>query len=276
MQGNRTPRLSGMGRTRSLSPRWRPLLWIGLSLGLAITPAGCSDDDDPAGPADVTPPAQIDDLSARAAGDGAALLAWTAPGDNGYTGRAEGYDLRRHRTVITLANWDSAEVVPGLPAPSPAGFRDSVRVTGLLTGRVHHFAIRAIDNAGNVSRLSVDFPFYLPVPDVTPPAAVDDLQVVDVTAHTVRLGWTAPGDDGNVGTAARYQLRYTTGSLTEETWAQADSMAVTFAPYPAGQREELLVRDLASGTDYEFGLKTVDEAGNLSPLSNTAPARTSD
>lgn len=276
MQGKRTPRLRGNGPTGSVSPRWLALLSIGLSVGLAIAPVGCSDDDDPAGPADVTPPAQIDDLSARAAGDGVALLAWTAPGDNGYTGRAERYLLRRHDTVITLATWDSAEVVPGLPVPSPAGARDSVRVTGLRTDWVHHFAIRAIDDAGNEGRLSVDFPFYLPAPDVTPPAAVDDLEAIDVTAHTVRLRWTAPGDDGDAGVAARYQLRYTTGSLTEETWDQADSISVTFAPYPAGQREELLVRELASGTGYEFGLKTVDEAGNLSPLSNTAPARTSD
>lgn len=234
----------------------------------------CSGDDDPAAPADITPPAQIDDLSAQVAGDGVVLLTWTAPGDDRYAGRAHAYELRRHDAVITLAVWDAAEVITGLPAPSPSGQRDSMRVSGLRVDWVHHFALRAIDEAGNQGRLSVDYPFYLPPPDGVPPSAITDLEVVAVTSSTVRLAWSAPGDDGEEGTAARYRLRYTIGTLDETTWAEADSAEVGFTPYPSGQAEEYTVRGLAAATRYEFGLKAIDEAGNESPLSNVVVART--
>ena len=234
----------------------------------------CSGDDDPAAPLDITPPAQIDDLSAQVAGDGVVLLIWTAPGDDRYAGRAHAYELRRHDTVITLAVWDSAEVITGLPAPSASGQRDSMRVSGLRVDWVHHFALRAIDEAGNQGRLSVDYSFYLPPPDGVPPSAITDLEVVAVTSSTVRLAWPAPGDDGEEGTSARYMLRYTTGSLDEATWAEADSAEISFTPYPSGQAEEYTVRGLAAATRYEFGLKAIDEAGNESSLSNVVFART--
>ena len=40
-------------------------------------------------------------------------------------------------------------------------------------------------------------------PDTTPPDRVEDLAVLDRTAGVITLAWTAPGDDGNRGRAAR-------------------------------------------------------------------------
>ena len=42
--------------------------------------------------------------------------------------------------------------------------------------------------------------------DQTPPGFVNDLRVVSQSGRNITLSWTAPGDDGNVGTAALYNF----------------------------------------------------------------------
>src|SRR4029077_9471064 len=50
-------------------------------------------------------------------------------------------------------------------------------------------------------------------PDLTPPAPVTDLQVVSIQPTQIGLTWTASGDDGTVGTATSYQLRWSTAPI---------------------------------------------------------------
>src|SRR5215510_4741910 len=49
--------------------------------------------------------------------------------------------------------------------------------------------------------------------DNTPPAAVTDLTVA-VGPHTGVPVWTNTGDDGTVGTASSYEVRYSTSPIT--------------------------------------------------------------
>lgn len=50
--------------------------------------------------------------------------------------------------------------------------------------------------------------------DTTPPAAVADLRASSLgTGTQLPITWTAPGDDGNIGTAHDYDIRYTTEAL---------------------------------------------------------------
>ena len=44
--------------------------------------------------------------------------------------------------------------------------------------------------------------------DKTPPARITDLAVTDTSSGSVTLRWTATGDDGSVGTASEYDIRY--------------------------------------------------------------------
>ena len=37
-------------------------------------------------------------------------------------------------------------------------------------------------------------------------------------ATAVKLTWTAPGDDGTVGTATSYDVRYSTGVINAGNW----------------------------------------------------------
>ena len=85
---------------------------------------------------------------------------------------------------------------------------------------------------------------------------------------SVRLTWTAPGDDGYVGQASVYDLRYSLDSLTDENWNTAIQVYNEPSPKPAGQGEVFIVSGLEQGTKYFFALKSADEARNWSNLSN--------
>jgi len=82
------------------------------------------------------------------------VLSWTAPGDNGRTGRGKIYDLRYSTTPLNEANFQTARRVPGLPAPGLPGTAQSAIVEGLSDHTVYYFALKTRDDSGNWSALS--------------------------------------------------------------------------------------------------------------------------
>jgi Fibronectin type III domain len=106
--------------------------------------------------------------------------------------------------------------------------------------------------------------------DTTPPTQVTDLRIFAVEATSVVLRWTAPGNNGTVGQAVEYDLRYSTsGPISGDTFNQA-----TFVPTPPpglpGTTEQFTVSGLQPGTRYWFALRTADSVPNWSPISNVA------
>lgn len=101
----------------------------------------------------------------------------------------------------------------------------------------------------------------------TAPAAPFLASVLDDTT-TVTLRWTAPGDDGNLGQATAYDLRYSTSSITNGNFSSATAVSGVSAPKVAGGVETKVVSGLQPATTYYFAVKTVDENGNWSGLSN--------
>lgn len=99
-------------------------------------------------------------------------------------------------------------------------------------------------------------------------AASDPTTMVD-------LAWTAPGDDANTGQATSYDIRYATSTITEGNWGVATSVSSPPAPQTAGTAQSMTVTGLQPNTLYYFGLKTTDEVGNQSILSNIASKQTS-
>ncbi len=148
--------------------------WVVVSLG-AVLAFGCHGDKSPTAVShDPIPPASIGDLtitrSSQTPGDTLTTIAltWTAVGDDSLTGQAASYELRAHDRPIVSANWDSASIVPGLPAPSPAGHRDTVTVR-LDQSHEIYLAIRAEDHASNLSPLAgnVHLPGYPYLPQTS-------------------------------------------------------------------------------------------------------------
>ena len=88
------------------------------------------------------------------------------------------------------------------------------------------------------------------------------------------LTWTAPGDDGNTGTASEYDIRYSTSPITVANWNAATQCIGEPAPQPVGSSERFTLTRLSPSTIYYFALKTGDEVSNWSPLSNVASGTT--
>jgi hypothetical protein len=99
-----------------------------------------------------------------------------------------------------------------------------------------------------------------------------------VTATSVRLQWTASGDDCWNGQASGYRLRVADrpivdGAASEGQISFDEATPVpTGAPGPAGTQESATVRVMPSGqprTLY-FALKITDNVGNASPMASAA------
>ncbi|MEK6584533.1 MAG: fibronectin type III domain-containing protein, partial [Nitrospirota bacterium] len=110
-------------------------------------------------------PTAIQDLTVRigASTRNSLILDWTATGADGIEGTASAYDLRMSTQKIiengvTAAqgeiNFSNAVTVTGVPVPKAAGSTESAQVGQLVTNSVYYFAIKAVDEKGNVSGIS--------------------------------------------------------------------------------------------------------------------------
>ncbi|MFN8548592.1 MAG: hypothetical protein U0527_11685 [Candidatus Eisenbacteria bacterium] len=105
---------------------------------------------------DSVAPARVSNLAVASATLDSVVLRWTAPADDGPSGRAESYDLRYAADAIDAANWDAATPVPSVPGPRSPGSAEEFTVTGLPRATLRHFALRARDPSGNWSEPSND------------------------------------------------------------------------------------------------------------------------
>lgn len=224
---------------------------------------------------DTTPPADVTTLTVLTTTQTSADLEWTAVGDDGTTGTASAYDLRYSTSSITPANWNAATHASGEPDPQPAGSTETFTVTGLTPGTTYYFALKVgdeVDNWSGVSNVASDD--TQPIPDATPPDPIDDLEGIVSTETTILLSWTAVGDDGTTGTASAYDLRYSTATITPANWGAATQVTGEPDPQAPGETETFSVEGLDPETTYYFAIKTADDAGNWSDLSNVASATT--
>jgi lysophospholipase L1-like esterase len=116
----------------------------------------------------------------------------------------------------------------------------------------------------------------IPPPDTIPPSAVANLSVAETEPSTVKLAWNAPGDDGAMGMASLYDVRYSTSLITEENFDQALECRSEPGPLLVGSPQSYFVSGLSPGTPYYFALRSYDEVPNASPLSNVPLAVTTD
>ena len=239
--------------------------------------AGCEEDGGPVQPVpDTTPPAPVSDLvltiQLAIGSTTSGTLTWTAPGDDGSEGTASRYEIRYSQAPLTEATWATATSASDIPAPQPAGSLESFVLAPLATGVTYYAALKSVDDADNWSALSNLA--QSPGLDATPPAAVSDLVVVSPLETSMTLVWTAPGDDGTIGTASSYDIRYATSFITGTSWDQAVQLTGEPAPGPAGTVESFSVQGLTPSTVYCFALKTADEVPLWSGLSNRPLAST--
>jgi beta propeller repeat protein len=344
------------------------------------------------------PPAAVSLNAVTGTNIGEVDLNWTAPGDDGDTGTATEYIIRYADAAIdNQAKWDAATDITGEPTPQIAGTAESMTVSGLVPGQTLFFALRTLDDSGNLSDLSnspsaqVQAPVPVGVgtyeendanitttgtwtpwntpsasggstnysndntasasltfdgrqisllytgyasrgeieividggvpvllnqhsaaltfqnrwdsplmdtgthtiqlshpggshyidldalivssPESDPPAAVTLAAVTGSETGEIYLNWTAPGDDGDTGTATEYILRYASTAIdSQSAWDAATDLNGEPAPQIAGTAENMTASGLVPGQTLFFALRTLDDSGNLSDLSNSPSA----
>ncbi|MEO0224669.1 MAG: fibronectin type III domain-containing protein, partial [candidate division WOR-3 bacterium] len=121
-----------------------------------------------------------------------------------------------------------------------------------------------------VMRLREDL-YY--IKDTTAPAAVTDLSGDVLAEGTVKLNWSTPGDDnwsGVLPCGSRYKIVYSTVEPTnsELTWPATYSILIATYGVSSPQKQFFVISGLPYETTWYFRLRTRDEAGNWSELSN--------
>ncbi|SDX58019.1 discoidin domain-containing protein [Paenibacillus sp. CF384] len=112
-------------------------------------------------------------------------------------------------------------------------------------------------------------------PDTTPPGAVTNLAKGTVSSTSVTLQWTAPGDDGAAGYASSYDVRFSTAPITASNWSNATQANNEPIPGTPGSAQSFSVTGLQPQVLYYFAMKTTDDVGLISALSNVVNATTS-
>ncbi|MCD6418541.1 hypothetical protein J7M00_07145 [bacterium] len=217
-------------------------------------------------PPDTTPPSDITDLDVDSVTFTDVLLSWTLTGDDWLVGIPSQIDIRYSTVVITDLNWGLCTPVGGLPAVDTSGTHQTVWVNGLTSGETYYFAMKIADEVPNWSGLSNVVSVTLPTPpDTTPPGAFV-LEVSDTGCDEATISWLAPGDDGNVGTADRYEFRYADYELTETNFATGILVDDVPDPALAGTEQNFVLTGLDYSTHYWVAGYAYDEEENPSPF----------
>ncbi len=253
-------------------------------------------DDGEFSEADLISPAAISDLTAlTGTSDGTVTLRWTAPGDDG-TGTADvtSYEVRYATYAITSSNYSNATVYSQSWTPASFGTQEGATgnrvVSGLSNGTTYWFAIKASDGSNwsiwpdlaiyntGISTKDINAAFAKGIPDHTPPAAVSDLTALTGdSGGTVKLKWTAPGDDGTGGgNVTEYLVKYATYQITAanfyDSLVSTYTAASSWTPATFGTEEgttgNRVVSGLTEGVTYYFAIKAKDESDNWSSWSD--------
>jgi hypothetical protein len=185
------------------------------------------------------------------------------------------WSLEGNSSAIVSFEWgpasdqDAFEALPSSSNMSAPGLFQA-NIGPLLANTTYYFKAKAVA-AGTGYGTTLSFKTDA---DNTPPAVVNDLSTGNPGTSSLTLTWTAPGDDGDTGIAAAYDIRYSTAVINGTNWNGATQVSGEQSPQTAGSPESFTVNGLSPGTGYYFVIKTRDESNNWSAISNCAAGTT--
>jgi hypothetical protein len=187
--------------------------------------------------ADTTPPSAPTQLRVASVASTSVSLQWRASSDNKKGSGLAGYDVLENGTAVASTT------------------STSFTVAGLASSTTFQFAVRARDNAGNVSALSNTVSATTKAPSCTAyPATPTGLQATSVSSSTANLLWSAVPPPAGC-------------SVTYNVYRDGTEIAsgLTTTTYNAG--------GLLPSTTYQFAISSTDAFGS-SVLSGVIDAKT--
>ncbi len=223
--------------------------------------------------ADTIPPAAVTNLTATTGTyPGEVNLTWNYTGDNGDTGDiTNGWYAIQHSTD-SLISWSTTYAQVVLSTSVSAGSLTTYQLSNLLPGVTYYLRIWTADEEINWSGISNGATSWAQTDQIAP-ATITNLSASCATDGTgrVTLNWTAPKEDGETGGAvSAYDVRYATWDFTSN-WDSGTqwTIGVPTGATP-GTPRNLTMLSLANDTTYYFIVKSTDDAGNVSEVSNLA------
>jgi hypothetical protein len=224
---------------------------------------------------DSYPPGAAPDLAASpTVTPGQVVLTWTAPDEDNFvfstTGPVTSYTVgySTYSIASLLGNdalwWAQAQTLGSVPVPQGPGSAE-IMAGALLPGTTYYFALKSVDDQGNVSPIDVNalgaqatvVTRRDPV-DTLPPGLAGGVLVADDGSGVFTAQWPAVtlNSDGSPMTdRAGYRVYRSTAPEGTPTLVASSTLAVPGA-FSFG----------ASATDRYYRLVAVDAAGNESPL----------
>jgi hypothetical protein len=116
-------------------------------------------------------------------------------------------------------------------------------------------------------------------PDLIAPGSPGPMAVVDTQSGGATLSFTAPGDDGMLGTVTGYDVRYQVGStpISDADFDSANEARFTGKLVRAGDLQTLAINNLLPETPYSFAVRAYDDCHNNGTITTvmftTAPRK---
>jgi hypothetical protein len=96
------------------------------------------------------------------------------------------------------------------------------------------------------------------------------LRSTDVQSTKATLEFVEPGDDGNIGAVAGYEVRVRANSeMTADNFADSTQVVVNVTPSGSGRIARVDLTGLLPETDYWIGIRAHDDCFNDSPVAIT-------
>lgn len=152
--------------------------------------------------------------------------------------------------------------------------KEKAQIYNLENEVKYYISLASIDENNKVGKKGKEIsatPF-----DLAYPGSIFNLKVENIGVDSLDLSWTTPGDEYFEGQAEKFDIRVDTKEITNKDFEQAKEYSWVPEPQKAGAKQTWQIKNLEPGSTYFIAVKTTDEAGNKSFISNVVEATTID
>jgi len=131
-------------------------------------------------------------------------------------------------------------------------------------------------NEGNPAAISKNPEIDILIWDRIPPSQINDLTIIAAGEDFIQIQWSASGDDSTSGKASFLDIRCAKWFLNSTNWESATQIPNPPMPLTSGDKQVFLLDSLRTNRHYFIGVKSIDDRGNISGISNVVDTITWD